>query len=356
MNIRRSLLLLLMTICLFAGIAEADGPFVDNWRSELKARNIPLEKAVYPFAVTDVMVDWARDQMSGYESSTPVHRLTVLQDALYGWKDERFQYDETLTLTAQEAFAQRRGNCMAFTSLFIGLARGLDIPMSLVSIEKVPGVGRSDRLVVVNRHVVAGYQEPGSLVLFDFNLTSEAPVARHEVVEDTVASAMYHANLGGSAIRSGDLETADHHLVLATRLAPEWGPGWINLGVVRYRQGEYDDALRAYKTAIEVEPDSSSAFANIAVVHQARGNDEAARAALEAATQLTATPFALIAMADIEIEEGNLGAARSNLRRARWWFDDIPEVFEAMARLAHAEGDVKRRQRYLEKAESLRGR
>jgi tetratricopeptide (TPR) repeat protein len=281
-----------------AAAAGSLDAYREDWLSDLATGGLRPEQVVYPFSVTPEMVEWAEEQISNRSALSSLERLTVLQEALFGWKDEGFQYDESLTLTAQQAFSLRRGNCMSFTALFIGLGRSVGVPMSLVSVEKAPGVDREDNLVVVNRHVVAGYQEPGSLVLFDFNLTSEAPVARHEIVSDLVASAMYHANLGGAAIRSGDLDVAARHLELSTRLAPDWAPGWVNLGVVRFRQGRTDDALRAYGAALEAEPGNSSAFANIAVAHRSNGNHDAARAALEAATRSTATPYTLIAMAE----------------------------------------------------------
>lgn len=348
--------LLCAAVAAGAGTLRAAGPdeHVDRWTAEVAAKGIGAGQVVYPFAVSSEMAAWAENLIRKSTASTPRERLDALQNGLFAWKEDGFVYDEDLTLTAEEAFELRRGNCMSFTVLFVGLARSVGTPMSLVSVRKAPVVDRAESLVVVNRHVVAGYREGNVLTLFDFNVTSESPVVRHEVVSDLTASAMYHANLGSGAIRSGDLGAAIEHLRLATRLAPDWAPGWVNLAVAWNRQGRADEALAACRRALEAEPDSSSAYANIAAIHAARGDVDAARAALQAAVRGTASPFTLIAMADIEIAEGNLGAARSHLRRARWWHEHTPEVYEAMARLAAVEGDDAREARYRARAERLR--
>ena len=164
---------------------------------------------------------------------------------------------------------------------------------------------------------------------------------------------MHHTNLGGVALRAGDLIEARHHFELSTALAPEWAPGWVNLGVVEYREGQAAEALKAYGRALEAEPSNSSALTNIAAIHRDQGHDDAARSALTAAARQTRNPFTLIAMADIEMHSGSVAKARAYLRRARWWFSSEPEVYVAMARLARIEGDHQAAQRHLMRAAKL---
>ncbi len=329
-----------------------DGDF-QRWRSEVTAQGIEPADVIYPFAATPEMQEWAREHMEGAGAVGPLRKLRILQNALFDRESFEFEYDGILTLTAEEAFAQRRGNCMAFTALFIALGRSLGIPTVLVSVQKVPDVERIDGLVIVNRHVVAGYRGSHELNLFDFYVTSSAPPIHQRIISDVRASAMHHTNNGGLALREHDLIEARRHFELSTRLAPDWAPGWVNLGVVEYREGRTDEALKAYGKALEVEPSNSSALTNIAGIHRDQGHSEAARSALTAAARQTLNPFTLIALADIEIHNGNLGKARSYLRRARWWFSSEPEVYVAMARLARAEGDDKAVERHLKRAVEL---
>jgi len=340
----------------FAGSGWASGEDRDfeRWSNEVRARGIDPAEVIYPFDATPEMQNWAQEVMEGAGSVGPLKRLRILQTALFDREHFDFEYDSLLTLSGQQAFAQRRGNCMAFTALFISLARSLGIPTVLVSVQKVPDVQRVDGLVIVNRHVVAGYRGPNELNLFDFYVTSSAPPIHQRIISDVRASAMHHTNSGGAALRAGDLVEARRHFDLSVRLAPEWAPGWVNLGVVNYREGRTAEALTAYAKALEAEPSNSSALTNIAGIHRDQGHDEAARTAMIAAARKTRNPFTLIAIADIEMHNGNLGKARSYLRRARWWFSSEPEVYSAMARLARIEGDDKAVTRHLMRAAKLR--
>jgi len=94
----------------------------------------------------------------------------------------------------------------------------------------------------------------------------------------------------------------------------------------------------------------------MAHVYNEMGRDEEAHVALEAAANGTKNPFTLIAMADLEMAQGNLDDARSYLKRARWWYGKEPEVYDALARLARLESDQEKAQKHAEKAAELRVR
>jgi Flp pilus assembly protein TadD len=292
--------------------------------------------------------------VAGYSDLGTAQQLKILQQDLFRPEVFEFSYDDSVTLTAREAFEQRRGNCMSFTALFIGLSRSVGVPTFLVAVRRAPEVERADGLVVVNRHVVAGYRSPDEVMLFDFYVTSSVPYVRHTVVDDVMASTMYHANIGGAAIRTGELEDALRHLTIATRLEPEWPAGWVNLGVARSRAGDVDGAMDAYRTALEVDPGNSSALTNMSFVYRDLGMDVEARAALAAAARRSDNPFTLIAMADLEMVRGDLDRASRYLRKARWWYSDEPAVFDALARLARREGRDKRAERHSRRAAELR--
>lgn len=346
-------LALLMAVAVPSGLCAEDRDH-ERWETEVIELSLNPAEVIYPFAATAEMQLWALDKMQGAGPVGPIKRLKILQSALFDRENFEFEYDGMLTLSGEEAFDLRRGNCMGFTALFIALGRSIGIPTVLVSVEKVPAVEKIDGVVIVNRHVVAGYRGPDQLNLFDFYVTSSALPVRQRIIDDIHASAMHHTNKGGLALREGDLIEARRHFELSTRLAPDWAPGWINLGVVEYREGGTVEALAAYTRALELEPANSSALTNIATIHRDQGNDEAARTAMKAAARKSRNPFTLIAMADIEIEQGNLGKARSYLRRARWWFGSEPAVYMAMGRLAYARGDSKEATKYLVRAAEMR--
>jgi Flp pilus assembly protein TadD len=326
-----------------------------DWSEAVAKKRIDADFAVYPFDTTPEMEAWVNEVLRRYSSLALKSRLEMLQSAMFASEFD-FSYEEDLTLTASEAFEQKRGNCMAFTALFIAMSRSAGIPTFLMTVRRAPNVDREDDLVVVNRNVVAGYRSSHDVEVYDFYVTSSEPFMYQRVVDDVMASAMYHNNLGGAAIREDQLELAKRHLETATVLVPEWAPAWINLGVARFRSDDTNGALEAYQQALTVEPNSASALTNLAYVYRYLGREEEAQTALYAAAQRTRNPFTLIAMADAEMIRGNFDRANRYLRKAKRLYRTEPEVYDALARLARMRNEQSRAKRYADRAAELRER
>ncbi len=325
----------------------------DSWTREITKKDVDPATVVYPFDSTPDMEAWAREAVKRYAHLGSTSQLEALQTAMFDSAFD-FTYDDDLTLTAAEAFRERHGNCMSFTALFIAMARSTGIPVFLMSVRRAPNVDLDQDLVVVNHHVVAGYRTAHKVIVYDFYVTSSAPFIQQRAIDDVMASAMYHNNLGGLAIRRGDLARASRDLAIAAALAPDWAPAWVNTGVARFRSGDADGALQAYDRALEADPNNSSALTNIAYVYRQLGREEEAENALRAAAHSTTNPFTLVAMADLELVRGNVGGASRYLRRAKRWFPREPAVYEALARVASAKGDGRREANYQARAAELR--
>jgi Flp pilus assembly protein TadD len=330
---------LLLASCAHTG--SVDQPAVSKWARELERRGVDPAAAVYPFSTTPDMERWVEEVLSTHSGDGGLRKLKILQAALFS-ADFDFAYDTQLTLTAADAFATRRGNCLSFTSMFVAMARSAGIPAFLMS---------------VRRDVVAGYRGASSEVhIFDFYLTTSGPYIQERAIDDLTAAAMYHVNLGGDAIRRGELDEAVRHLGIATTLAPDWAQGWVNLGVAHYRRGDAEAAFTDYQRALDAETGNPSALGNLAFIYRDQGREREAEVALRAAAQQTTNPFTLIAMADVEMARGRLGAAGGYLRKARRWYSDEPEVHLALARLAERRGDPARADRHLRLAADLKRR
>ncbi len=338
--------------------AAADAPDevfgYEEWQHAVSELGLDPSQVVYPFEVNEEMVLWAEEQVRGYGSLGPESRLEVLQRSFFDEGRFEFEYDEDRTLTAKEAFTSRQGNCMSFTSLFVALSRSLDLPTFLLSVSRQPEIVKEEGLIVVNRHVVAGFRAPSKIYIYDFYVRNESPYMSQRVIDDVVASAIYHTNIGGYSIRVNDLDEAIRNLELAVVLAPRWAPAWVNLGVARSRLGDREGAFSSFQRALEVEPGNSSALVNLARIYREDGLEEEAENAMRAAAESTRNPFTLIALADAEMTRGNFDKARQYLKRARWWYGKEPDVYHAMARLARLEGDDERAQKFSERAVQLR--
>ena len=326
----------------------------EEWQQAVSRLDVDPSEVVYPFHVSEEMKTWADEKLRPFSAVSSEIKLEALQQAFFDRGEFEFEYEGLRTLTAEEAFAARQGNCMSFTSLFVALSRSLGLPTFLVAVKRQPEVEKDDDLVVVSRHVVAGYRSPNKIFIYDFYVTSSAPYLSRRVIDDLAASAIFHTNLGGLAIRQSNYDEALRNLEIATVLAPEWAPAWVNLGVTHGRLGDEQAAFGAYQQALVVEPGNSSALVNLAKMYQGQGREEEARTAMLAAVDGTRNPFTLIAMADAEMVRGNAEEARQYLRRARWWYGKEPEVYDALARLAVFDGEEEKAEKHRQRAAELR--
>ncbi len=327
----------------------------DSWKQRVIERNLDPDDVVYPFEATPEMMEWATRQLQAYSQKDVLLQLTVLQDALLN-SSYSFAYDKTRTLTAGKAFAAREGNCISFTSLFVAISRGLGIETFLVAVRRPPGVERVDDVTVVNQHVVAAYQSPRKVHIYDFYSTSTEPYRSKKIIDDVAASAIFHTNLGAEDIRNGDLDGAHRQLEIATTLEPGWAPAWINLGVAQFRADNVEGALEANRSALLADPGNPSALTNMAIAYRSLGREDEAQAALRAAADDTTSPYTLIAMADVEMAQGQFESARRYLRRARRLYGKHAEVFDALSRLAVLEGDTAGAGNYTLRADEIRQR
>ena len=326
----------------------------EEWQQAVSRLDVDPNEVVYPFHVSEEMRVWAKEKLRPLSAASSEIKLEALQQAFFDRGEFEFEYEGRRTLTAEEAFRARHGNCMSFTSLFVALSRSLGLPTFLVAVKRQPEVEKDDGLVVVNRHVVAGYRTPTKIYIYDFYITSSSPYLSRRVIDDLAASAIYHTNLGGLAIRQSNYDEALRNLEIATVLAPTWTPALVNLGVVQSRLGNEEAAFSAFQRALAAEPGNSSALVNLAKMYQAQGREEEARTAMLAAAEGTRNPFTLIAMADAEMVSGNVEEAGRYLRRARWWYGKEPEVYDALVRLAVLEGEEAKVEKYRQRAAELR--
>ncbi len=347
--------LALLGLVALAGCASTSGPrsFTrEAWAEVVRARGLDPAEVVYPFTITPEMEAWAEERMAA--ATSVLGRLERLQRGLFDEEGFPFRYDEELTLPAHEAFRRREGNCLSFTSLFVALARSQGYAVRLVEVKRVLEVSRDEGLVVINRHVVAGYPHGGRLYVYDFFETAESRYIGYRIADDVTASALFHTNLGARWLLEDVYAEALHQLTLATRLDPGLASAWVNLGVVKRRLGDQDGALEAYRRALEAAPGNASALTNLAHLYTRQGRPEEARLALLAAARGSSSPYSLLALARLEAERGRIRDAWKYLARARSTDPTIPEIWEAMGNLAAASGDPARARRYHRKAAKLR--
>lgn len=349
---RRSALFACTAAALLAVGCASGGPVGSpDLGRNLRARGLDPAAVIVPFEITDEMRAWAHTQVP--DRTPKEERLDRLLAAMIG--QMQLKYEAGRTATAREAFAVRRANCLAFTSLFVGMARELGIPAFYLNVEDVERFEKDGDLMVVSGHVSAGHDIGGGKVkILDFTPAQERPGYRRvHPITDLRAVAVYYSNRGAESLRAGDSAEALGWLRKAVEIDPEFSGGWVNLGVALRRQGDIAAAEAAYRKALEIDPQTSSAYSNLASILRMRGRDAEAETLLELATSAdNRNPFSYIALGDLSLAQGRLQEAQRFYRRALRLHRENAEIYAALGMVALASGDAGEARKWLRRAEA----
>ena len=315
----------------------------------LEARGVDTEEVVLPYGLTHEMRTWA--QKAAPKGLKDIEKLHRLRDALLDPGQMSLRYSWGYTGTAVEVFQQRRANCLAFTYLFVGMAREVGVPVYFLAVDNVESFRRQGDLVVVSDHVAVGFGERGQRTIFDFSEEPEEDPRFVRKISDLSAIAMFHSNKGAEALQLGSVEDAMKWLRTAVGVDPQLASAWVNFGVALRRNDQSEDAELAYKRALERDPALDSAYQNLASLLRSMGRtDEAIAYEQTLADTPTRNPYTFLSLGDISLANGRFADAERFYRRAVQLNDDDPEVFAALGQLAVANGDDRLARRMLKRA------
>ena len=354
MSIRRSLLLGLAvaTALIGQGCVGVD-PRLDSARTlpaTLRQMGLDPAAVVIPFEISPEMRLWLKREVNS--SGEDRQRLTGLLRALFDRSGLKLEYESDFTVTAAEAFAAQRANCLSFTNLFVGLAREMGLAAYFLEIDDVQRFTREGDLVVVSGHVTAAYGPPQERLILDFTAGQASNYREVREISDLRAMALYYSNRGAGELRDGRHAEALRWLDTAVALDPELAGGWTNLGVARRRTGDYTGAELAYRRALEIDPQAASGYQNLGALLKMRGRDAEADRLLELSRRLdTRNPFLYLDLGDVSLDQGRMEEAEGLYRRALRLDDGLAESHAAMGLLFWRQGRRAEAERWLKRAE-----
>jgi tetratricopeptide (TPR) repeat protein len=285
---------------------------------------------------------------------SPEERLERLLQALLDRDGTRFVYTSGETTTVVETWRTGRANCLAFSQLFVVLAREIGLEAYFLRVRDVASFEREGDLVVSSDHVTAAWGPAPARRVLDFTARPVRDYHQVEPLGDLSALALYYSNVGAERIRAGEVRAAIEALETATRIDPGLADGWVNLGVARRRLADLDGAEAAYRRALEADPEVAAAYHNLAALLELRGRSEEARGLRRLADRRSnRNPWSYLALGDWALGEGRVADAERFYRRARDLAPDNPEPLAALGRAALEAGRERDARRLLRKAAAL---
>ena len=261
--------------------------------------------SIDPLSIDSQMHDFVVPDINKVKSRR--FRVHALMNKLAEHGYYKNYYDAGLTLSARQAFTQKRGNCLSYTHMFIALAReaGLDARYELV--EAPPLYSVTDGILEHQVHIRSRVLWPNAIDRSDTNYvwpthgiarTLAAPRINLEryisvdfnernirgyegqIVSDDFALSLHFANNAVEYWKNHDETEAFIHIVESIRLAPRYANHWSNLATFYARRGLSDEALLINRYALSLDPHHVIALAGV-VQNAARGEMSRAKSRLQ---------------------------------------------------------------------------
>ncbi len=321
----------------------------DSLAREVAARGLDPQPVLEPFVLTSAMQSWAQAAVEGFVGDE--EQVRALLRRMIEPSELQLTYVWGHTGTAAEVFEQRQANCLAFTNLFISMARYLGLEVGFLLVRDTETFRKEGDLVVISDHVAAGFGHGPSRLVIDLAQEPHRGARRMEVISDLTALGLFYSNRGAEALQANDPDAARGWLQSAIALAPERSGAWVNYGVALRRSHLEVEAEAAYRQALEIDPRATSAATNLAALLRRVGRGDEARA-IEVALgeQPGRNPFTYLALADVSRASGHLEEASRLYRRAISLNRDDAEAYAALGLLAVQAGDQKVAKRLLRRA------
>jgi tetratricopeptide (TPR) repeat protein len=279
-------------------------------------------------------------------------KLQQLIDALMKSGDFRLEYDEN-TRTASETFRLRHGNCLAFTTMFIALARAVDLEAEFQEVDIPPDWSTREDVFVLNLHVNAQVDlDFSGKRAVDFNIGDFKTTYPVEEIPDRRAIAHFFNNVGVERMQENEIGDAFAYFRRAIlETDGDFAPAWTNLGLLYRKAGFTEHAEAAYLQALEVDRHDVVPMSNLVRLYEAQGDrDKAAAYTKKVGEHRMRNPHLRLALAREAASNGEIDVAIGHLKYVTRKLDDDGAAF-LLARCYLEKGDRKKAEKWLARAE-----
>ena len=254
-----------------------------------------VQKVVVPYDINDEIRELARKSVDTLRTDS--EKVRAIVNAIIGRTGMSISYDWLSNKTAQQVFYEGRGNCLAYSNLFIGMAREVGLEAVYVDVTTIERISKEAEVIVNNGHITAGVRNGPDLVMIDFTRTPEREYIGAKVIDDFEAIANYYNNQGflygyysetagdmGDEFDPAAAELEMYQMALDVR--PGFGRARNNLGVALRRRGRVEEAIAQYKLALEEDPKFAEARSNLGAAYYSQGRVDDAIQEFESAARV----------------------------------------------------------------------
>lgn len=269
-------------------------------------------------------------------------RMELLTSTMAGAGILGFEYDESRTLTASEAFRTRSGNCIGFSNLMVALARRAGLKASYQEVFIRPEwSGFQDDTVLLIKHMNVVISTPEMRWVVDVSGLDITPTSRRRIIDDSYAKALYLNNIAVESLLENDLPTAYAYMTRAIETESIALDPWINLGVIYGRNDQLDDAEFAFQRALQIEPRNLSAMSNLYEVYiEQKDLESAAELELRVERYRRKNPYYLLKLSDEALLEHQYEESISLLQKAIKQKKNDHKLHFALARTQYLSGEM----------------
>jgi len=284
----------------------------------------------------------------------PQQRLRLLTQAVVHPGMLGFEYDAGQTLTAQQAFAKRSGNCLAFTNMFIALARAAGLTAYYQDARVVPEWDEQNNAYLLAKHINVLVRLRSGDYVVDIGRRRVGESIGQHIVSDQYARAQYYNNLGVEALLHNQIATAFGYFERALDADSGSDYLWSNLGVLYNRNGQPEQAIWAYHQALRINSRALMAISNLASLYAQQGYQDKAQALVKKVEAYRQdNPYYLLMLSRKALADTRYQDAIKILRKAIRRKDNEHRLHFALAKSFYLAGQFKQAEDSYQRAKEL---
>lgn len=252
-----------------------------------------------------------------------VARLKLVLKALSEQNYFVGSYAADATQTASDSFANKRGNCLSYTAMFVVLARMADLEVSFQVVDVPPAWTAGTDYLVRSTHinaVVHGVRmsRPARHDLtVDFNSVASTSRYKTKIISDAYANSLFLANLGVQQLQAGNNLAGFRYLRASIQLEPTNTDLWVNLAAFYATHQAPQQAQAAYLKALNLDPGSRAVHAGLARAYDKLAQPKLAQYHQELARRYQAkNPYYHFSVAQRALQQANYLYALEAINRA----------------------------------------